>query len=298
MPRRCPLCHKKPTDEFYGLLGYSYCSACRLGWVKKAPKAKYDESYYKGKSSVGAKIFSPISYIFYTIRSFYTGSGKRNAWLDVGAGEGGYLRTVNAEKKIGVEVSSSGRKMMEKQGFKTLTDQEFLKTKNLDADVISFWHVLEHVKEPSEYLLSAKRNLIKNGKIIIGVPNIDSLEFNLARKYWFHLQPRFHLWYFTTESLKILLKRAGFKIGKIDYWSIEHHLTGVLQSFINKVARSEENVLHKLIKRGTGEVPLKRKDVFWSFFFFTIGAPIIFLFWITGSILKKSGTIVLVAERS
>lgn len=296
MISKCIFCKQKPASSLYGLSAYWHCLRCEVAWVKKIPKVEYGDTYYKGKSSLASKLFSPVEKTFYRIRNMYTGNGQKKVWIDVGAGDGGYLQTVNAKRKIGVEVSLSGRKMIKDAGFDTLSDKDFLKTKRLKADIISFWQVLEHVEKPWEYLEAARRNLKRNGKIIIGIPNIDSFEFNYSKEYWFHLQPRFHLWHFTPKSVQKLLETTGFMANKIDHWSIEHNPTGVIQSFINKSSKSKENVLHKLIKRGTGKSSIKSKDIFWAGLWMTIGFPIIFAFWIAGAVLKKGGTIVVVAE--
>lgn len=293
----CLLCKKKPLNNFFGLTSYWFCKSCELAWKKQFPKAVYDETYYKGKSSFASKIFSPVAQMFYNLRESYGGNGKKRVWIDVGAGEGGFIKTVKAQKRIGVEVSTSGRKMMQESGINAVSDKQFLKSKNLGADIISFWHVLEHVENPWDYLKAAKRNLKKNGKIIIGIPNFQSLDFRFAREYWFHLQPQFHLWHFSKKSFEKILRQEGFSIDHIDYWSIEHHLTGLLQSIINKFSGSKENVLHKLIKRSAGGSSMRIKDLFWVLFWTTIGAPIVVITWVIGSVLQKSGTMIIVASQ-
>lgn len=292
--RNCPICKKKPTTSLFGIKGYLYCSHCRLGWLKKLPKISYKENYYKGTSGIVSKLFIPIGLIFYKIRGSFA-EGKNKLWIDVGAGDGGFLKTVSAQRKIGIEISQAGRKIMEKSGLETLSNEKFLKTSGLDADVISYWHVLEHVEKPWEYLKAGKRNLSKKGKIIIGIPNIDSYEFQYFRNYWFHLVPKYHLWHFSKNSIELFLGKAGFKINSIDNWSIEHHLAGTLQSFINRTAGSD-SVLHRLVKRGLDYSPTF-KDIFWSVFWLTFGLPVVFLFWGASSILKKPGTFILVAKK-
>lgn len=294
--RKCPLCKKTAKNWFIKEPSYWYCRDCNLAWIKKVPNIEYDDNYYIGKSSVLSSIFAPIEKTFYKIRSMYAGNSQKKVWVDVGAGDGGFLTTVNAKRKIGVEYSFSGRKIMEESGLETLSDKQFLRRIGLNADIISFWHVLEHVPEPWDYLVSAKRNLKSNGKIVVGIPNIDSLEFNFTREYWFHLQPQFHLWHFSPNSLKKILEQTGFSIKSVDHWSIEHHPTGILQSFINKTSDSKENVLHKLMRRGTGKSATKAKDLVWSLFWMTIGMPIIFSFWVLGSLFRKAATIVVVAS--
>jgi len=292
----CPLCHKKTSQNLHGMTNYLYCERCDIAWVKKHPKIVYNETYYGGTSNIAGKAFSPLSILFYKIRNSFAGNKYPQRWIDVGAGDGNYLEYVKAKERIGVEISASGRDHMKKKGLKTMTEKEFLKAKNLKADVISFWHVLEHVDKPWEYIEAAQRNIKSHGKIIIGVPNHRSLEFKIFGKYWFHLVPDFHLWHYSPKSLETFLTKAGLKIQTSDYWSLEHHLTGVLQSFINRTAKSD-SVLHRIIKRRQDFSKLNAKDIFWVAFWCTVGLPIVVLFWITGAIMHRSGTFIVVASK-
>ena len=198
--------------------------------------------------------------------------------------------------KIGVEISKTGRKIMNNIGIKTLTPSEFLKSKGLKANVISFWHVLEHIKNPWDYLSAAKRNLLPNGEIVIGIPNIDSWDFKIFTNDWFHLVPKYHIWHYSPKTISIMLKSTGFKVVNIDYWSIEHHLPGLLQSFINKTSGSH-NVLHKLVKRETDLMSTGWSDVFWIIFWLTLGFPFVVVFWIVNSFFHHSGTIIVTAKK-
>lgn len=175
-----------------------------------------------------------------------------------------------------------------------MTEKQFLNTRNLNADVISFWHVLEHVPKPWDYLSAAKHNLANDGLIVIGVPNLDCLEYHVFGNRWFHT-PKFHLWENTPHSIKLLLKKTGFCVKSIDYWSPEHHLPNVLQSFINFTAGSQ-GALHRFIRRGH-EDAFRPKDALWSLFWLTIGSPVVILFWMAGALFHKSGTFVVVASK-
>ena len=295
---KCPICQSLDLKEIE-LSGYKYikCESCHTLRLKIFPKTVYRKSYYNGRFSLANLLFKPLERLFYLIRNSYSGLEKKELWIDVGAGEGNFLKSVRAENKIGVEISEDGRKLMQKAGIITYTQEEFLRKKDLTADVISFWHVLEHIEKPWVYLEAAGKNLVKNGKIIIGIPNNQSFEFKLFKKYWFHLVPKYHYWQFTASSMSLLLKRLGFKIIKIDYWSPEHHLAGILQSFINATDNSD-NVLHKLVKRGTEKVDLSFEDGLIILFWLTLGLPIVFLFWMVQSLTKRSGTVVIVASPS
>lgn len=229
----CKICGNKHITTLTACTKYFFCSNCQVAWLKKFPRNEYKESYYRGGSGLAQKLFWPISLLFYKIRQVYVSSERKGTWIDVGAGEGGFLSGVNAARRIGVEVSESARSMMKKAGLETLSDRQFLHKTRLKADVISFWHMLEYVEKPWEYLAAARNNLGRQGKIVIGVPNVDSNDFYFFGRDWFHLVPEFHLWLFSPKSINFLLTKNGFRTEKIDYWSPEHHLTGILQSFIN-----------------------------------------------------------------
>lgn len=294
--QQCLLCNKKASELTQAPM-YYYCTSCELAWLKKLPKAEYSEGYYTPKSGLVRRLFSPIQSFFYWLRTWYANRKNVGLWIDVGAGDGGYLTSVTAKRRIGVEISKAARDIMQKKGLETLTDQEFLKNRSLKADAISFWHVLEHVDNPIEYLKAAKRHLKPGGIIICGVPNIDSFEFKLFGLKWFHLVPQYHFWHFTPASFSELLKRSGFTVRSIDYLSPEHHLAGVLQSLLN-VSSKNQNTLQKLIKRGEGSSHLPIPDIFWSVFWITAGVPVVILFWLINALAKKSGTIVVASVQS
>lgn len=290
----CIVCNSKNIGELEGFKEYYFCSKCNTAWYKKFPKSEYKSIYYQGKSSLASKLFTPIAWFFYKIREKYVNTNRRKLWIDVGAGEGSFLREVGYEKKIGVEVSSSGRKMMERIGLETLTDKEFIKSKGLKADVISFWHVIEHLDDPILYIKSAYRNISPDGKLIIGIPNLNSFEFKNFKRNWFHLAPLYHKWHFSDNSIRKLLEANNFKVERIDYWSIEHHLTGLIQSIINS-ATSSENILHKIVKRQDRNESFPIRDMLIALFWLTFGLPFILVLWATNSICRKSGTMVIVA---
>lgn len=291
---KCPVCGSSKISDLFQLPIYNYCISCQTAWLKKIPKTSYGKEYYQGKSSIFSNLFKPLELFFYWIRERYVGFDKKKLWIDVGAGEGNFLSNVKADRRIGVEISKAGRKLIIEKGLQSMNPEEFLSSQNLGASVISFWHVLEHTTDPWNYLKAANCNLSKNGKIIVGVPNIDSWEFKIFGKNWFHLVPDYHIWHFSPKSIEILLENAGFKINKIDYFSPEHHPAGLLQSLINK-STGTHNILHKLVKRETDLGTLSIKGFGGIVFWLSVGLPFVLLFWLLTSLFRKSGTIVVVA---
>lgn len=238
-------------------------------------------------------LFIPISQILYNLRRQYSKEEEKNLWIDVGAGEGNFLKQIRANQRIGVEISEAGRKFIEKKGLKSMTPEKFLKSRGLNAAAISFWHVLEHTENPWKYLQSARANIAPTGEIIIGIPNISSWEFRIFGRHWFHLVPQYHIWHFSPESMIRMLTKNGFEVRKVDYISLEHHLSGLLQSFINKTSKTH-NILHKMIKRETDMGELSILGGLNLLFWLSFGLPIVLIFWLLASLFRKSGTIVLV----
>jgi len=294
----CPVCNHAKITSLRGVSEYWRCLKCGVAWRKKLQKATYKKSYYVPASSAASIVFRPLLNLFYFLRSRYSERKQHDLWIDVGAGDGNFISKVSAKRKIGVEGSLAAREIMKRKGIRVLGDASFLQKRGLGADVISFWHVLEHLENPEKFLLASFRNLKKFGELIVAVPNIDSFEFDFFKRDWFHLEPKLHLWHFSPKSLGILLGKCGFKIKRIDYFSIEHHPTGLLQSFINKRS-SQKNSLHKLVKsiRQTGAVKVKASDVLVNLFWLTLGLPIIFIVWIINSLTERSGTFVIVAVK-
>ena len=292
----CPICQNPKIIDLPKIPIYYFCLRCKTARRKKFNKVNYSQNYYSGKSNLAAKLIRPLFKFFYLIRRSYVGLDEKGLWIDVGAGDGDFLKTVNAKRKIGVEVSSSSQKKMQSLDLEVMLDKQFLKLKRADADVISFWHVLEHLEKPQDYLKAARENLSRNGKLIIAVPNIDSLEFSIFGKFWFHLEPQFHQWQFSINSMRLLLKSQNFKVDLIDYISPEHQFAGLLQSFINTTSGTQ-NVLHILVKRKLGDQKIPTKGIVWSLFWLTFGLSVILSFWLTEIIIKRPGTFVMVASK-
>lgn len=291
----CPICKQGNILTLKNLNKYFYCPNCQFAWLKILPKPSYGESYYEGKSNLASTIFNPIGQLLYKIRGSYAKPGV-DLWVDIGAGEGNFLKILSTKRKIGVEISKAGRILMASSGIKTLTNKRFLKTKNLNAQVVSLWHTLEHVDNPRSYLLAVAKNIQKKGQLIIGVPNIDSLDFKLFGKWWFHLAPDYHLWHFSPKSLTLLLNQTGFKVSKIDHFALEHHLAGTLQSLINKITNSQ-NILHKMVKRSTDLPNLSNKTILSTLAAIFISTPVAMILWIIAFIFRKGGAIVVVASK-
>ena len=82
-------------------------------------------------------------------------------------------------------------------------------------DVITMWHSLEHVPDPREVLVEARRLIAPQGRLLVAVPNIDSLAFRTFGPHWFALDLPRHLVHFSPYTLQFMLEQAGFRVERI-----------------------------------------------------------------------------------
>ncbi len=78
-------------------------------------------------------------------------------------------------------------------------------------DVITLWDVIEHLPYPSEVLLSIYRWLKPSGWLFLNTPNIASIPARALGARWMLLL-REHIWYFSPQTLQILLAKCGFRL--------------------------------------------------------------------------------------
>jgi 2-polyprenyl-3-methyl-5-hydroxy-6-metoxy-1,4-benzoquinol methylase len=85
-------------------------------------------------------------------------------------------------------------------------------------DVITMWQSLEHVHQPLAVLRSAYELLIPGGKLIVAVPNFDSLTSAWFGEYWYGLDLPRHLTHFIPRTLTEMLQTSGFRLNALRGW--------------------------------------------------------------------------------
>ena len=134
--------------------------------------------------------------------------------LDYGCGNGDFLNYMS-EKKIkvtGVEKSLSSQKICQSRGLNVFSSVKKLEQNSYS--LITLWHVLEHVSNPSKCINTLSGILSKDGMLIIAVPNIQSIDSQFFKEEWEALDIPRHLWHFTSKGLVDLLKTEQFVLIK------------------------------------------------------------------------------------
>jgi SAM-dependent methyltransferase len=168
-------------------------------------------------------------------------------------------------------------------------------------DVITIWHVLEHVKDPVGTIRECHNLLKPGGTLAIAVPNTQSLQAWMSGKYWFHLDIPYHLYHFSTPNIKMLLQNCSFKLEQVKHFSFEQNPFGFLQSIFN-VSGIRYNLLYDILKTRDLRVNMGEfKDVIdllFTVLLLPLAVPLSLMLSVSESALGRGGTIEVYATKS
>ena len=140
---------------------------------------------------------------------------QKGKLLDIGAGTGDFLNQAKQSgwNCIGIEPNDKARNIAVLKGVSFTTTLEALEANSFD--VITMWHVLEHVPDLENQIKILKRLLKPSGTIIIAVPNYKSFDAKHYKSFWAAYDVPRHLWHFSKLSIQKLFKKEGLKLKKV-----------------------------------------------------------------------------------
>jgi len=140
---------------------------------------------------------------------------KGNSLLDIGAGTGDFLKIAKNRKwQIeGVEPNHEARAKALDKGISLKDRIEGLPGKKYD--VITLWHVLEHLPDLENQILKIIWHLENSGTLIIAVPNFKSFDAKFYKEYWAGYDVPRHLWHFSKIAIEKLFRDHGMKLTKV-----------------------------------------------------------------------------------
>jgi len=142
-------------------------------------------------------------------------SSAKGKLLDIGAGTGDFLLTAknNGWNTIGVEPNQKAKSIAINKGIQFSETTQDLE--NHSFDVITMWHVLEHVPNLETQIKELKRLVKPNGTIIIAVPNFKSYDANYYGKFWAAFDVPIHFWHFSKTAIHLLFEKENIKLEKV-----------------------------------------------------------------------------------
>ncbi|WP_396162566.1 class I SAM-dependent methyltransferase [Flavobacterium sp.] len=132
--------------------------------------------------------------------------------LDIGAGTGDFL--LEAKNKnwetVGVEPNEKAKSIAINKGVLFADTIEKLESNSFD--VITLWHVLEHVPDVAHQVAELKRLLKPSGTLIIAVPNFKSFDANYYKTFWAAYDVPRHLWHFSKTAIEKLFDKQNMNL--------------------------------------------------------------------------------------
>lgn len=233
----CPICknlnHEKVLEckdftvsgEVFSIVA---CRNCTFKFTNPRPEERIIHKYYESKDYISHNDsgVGPIDIVYRAVRK-KTLQNKLNLinrlsyhkgkLLDIGCGTGSFLEICkkNGWETKGIEPDKTARKRAQQLSNSTIEANFLLAYPNETFDIITMWHVLEHVYALDETIQKIKKNLSENGKIIVAVPNCNSFDANLYQQYWAAYDVPRHLYHFSKETIKLLFQKHGLKVEEI-----------------------------------------------------------------------------------
>lgn len=236
---RCPACHGKTShfldwpfsglgeSVFNTIAAFHACPECGLVYIANLDDTTLS-NFYKSECAYfssdhfdinsGANIEKYKAYQRLLVQAGLMDSDI----LDVGCGRGGFLlwlkqhhwkglcQGVDADPRSIPEEETLGSSIGFAQG-----DAFHLPAANRSQEVLTYFHVLEHLRDLDRALIEASRVLKNGGHLLIEVPDAERYaELPIGTAFWFGI--REHVNHFSPAALENLLRRHGLKVLRID----------------------------------------------------------------------------------
>lgn len=217
----------------------------------------------------------------------------RGRLLDVGAGRGRFVAAAEAAgwTATGIEPSERGVEAA-RAAYGVSLARAPLAQASGTYDAVSLWHVLEHVEDPEAAVAHVASLLPAGGLLLVGVPNLASVQARLGGDRWFHLDLPRHRTHFTPAGLRALLERHGFTVEREEHALLEHNPFGLWQSLVNRATRTPSWCFNAL-KRNA---PLAHPDALITLALLPL-APLCLLAERAFGHARRGGTIAVLARR-
>jgi SAM-dependent methyltransferase len=283
----------EPSDRAtYDLWRCRRCGSAVTAGPAPRPDA-YESGAYADRSPRLARAAAPLLARFDRARLALLGPpGGR--LLDIGAGRGRFVAAASAAgwSAEGIEPSARGVEAARAQ-YGVELEPSALSDAAGTYDAVSLWHVLEHLDDPGEALAHVASLLSPGGVLLVGVPNLASVQARIGGDRWFHLDLPRHRTHFTPAGLHRLLERHRFLAQREEHTLLEHNPFGLWQSLVNRGTRTP-SWLFNALKRNA---PLAHPDALITLVALPL-APLCLVAEALFGRVGRGGTIAVVARRA
>jgi 2-polyprenyl-3-methyl-5-hydroxy-6-metoxy-1,4-benzoquinol methylase len=179
---------------------------------------------------------------------------KNDTVLDIGCGEAKYLQylknTLNCNT-YGLELNVKAKQIAELNGLSVYNEsiEKHAVENDEKYDVVCFFQVLEHIKNPNSFIESAIKTIKKGGKMIIAVPNNNPF-FLTYDKYQLLNLPPHHMGWWNEKSLNFIAQNFDVQLNAIELQPLQH-FKSYTKSFLSSKFPDNQllrNALYPILK--------------------------------------------------
>lgn len=235
--KNCPICNSEKLNKKIELKDYFLsednftileCIDCGFMITNPQPEGDKIGDYYKSEEYISHSNTKKglVNAVYQIVRNFTLKRKfqmvkklkKRGSILDIGCATGEFLNVFKLDKweAMGIEPDEEARKFAIHNYNLKVADQGFLnKIEEKSYDIISMWHVLEHVHDLNERIQIIHKILKDDGKVIIAVPNYKSYDAENYGKFWAAYDVPRHLFHFNKLTMEKLLVNNNMKLTEV-----------------------------------------------------------------------------------
>ncbi|MBB6276042.1 class I SAM-dependent methyltransferase [Porphyromonas circumdentaria] len=235
----CPICQKEGSQPIGVAKDYlvshesftlDQCPHCGFIRTADAPKGKQLGLYYKSADYIS---HSDTQRTFFDrlyhrarkrmlavkrklIERQLVSLGEKEppiALLDIGCGTGYFARYMQEHGYhiTGIEQDADARDFAQRNnGFSPYSSLLEAPLEEGSFDLITLWHVLEHIETLEEHLEKISRIIAPKGLLVVALPNPCSWDAHYYKEAWAAWDVPRHLWHFSPDNIRQLLQCYGF----------------------------------------------------------------------------------------
>ena len=232
--KNCPLCGSSTIEKRFAckdhfatgeVFDIVRCKECGFVFTQDIPSEECIANYYDSPTYVSHSDTKKglVNSLFHIVRKIML---RRKATLikrltllqngkilDYGAGVGAFANTMRNRgwDVTAIEKSEAARKVAkEKYGIELLPEEALGSVESGSVDVITLWHVMEHLQQVDAFWDEMHRILDETGIAVIAVPNCSSYDADNYQEHWAAYDVPRHLWHFTPSTIMRLGEKHGF----------------------------------------------------------------------------------------
>lgn len=242
------------------IVNYYHCEGCRVIFLNPQPTVETLKQQYAQKELMNT---GPVSARF-KHKPFYVKALSRDrvrdvhrfkrqgTLLDIGCGVGDFCLVAG---EAGFEVSGTefsdiyAEEAKKRVSFSKLYVGRLQEISFGEAtfDVITLWHVLEHLPDPLETLMCLRQLLNVGGLVCIEVPNVEQTRKRPMYRSDLEDYPverLEHLFYYSGHALERACAKAGLKVAGLTYVDAHQPAKNMVKHILRKIKRPAKQVLY------------------------------------------------------